>query len=99
MTLLAGAARPSPRRAIRMVQRNLLLYRHIWMVLLSGFFEPLFYLVAIGLGVGSMVREVNGLSYPAFVAPALIASSCMNGAVSDGLFNVFFRLHVQKTYD
>ena len=46
-----------------------------------------------------MVREVNGLSYPAFVAPALIASSCMNGAVSDGLFNVFFRLHVQKTYD
>ena len=40
----------------RMVQRNLLVYKHTWMVIFSGFFEPLFYLLGIGIGVGSMVR-------------------------------------------
>ena len=82
-----------------MVQRNLLVYKHTWMVIFSGFFEPLFYLLGIGIGVGSMVRPIDGLSYAAFVAPGLLASSCMNGAITDGFFNIFFKLHFQKTYD
>jgi len=90
---------PTLRRSVRMYQRNLMVYRHIWMVIVSGFFEPLFYLLAIGIGVGSMVPDINGLSYTAFVAPGLLASNCMNGAVSDGLFNIWFKLHVQRTYD
>ena len=90
---------PSFRRAWRMVQRNLLVYKHGWMVIFSGFFEPLFYLLGIGMGVGAMIGTVNGISYGAFVAPALLASSCMNGAITDGFFNIFFKLHYQKTYD
>jgi lipooligosaccharide transport system permease protein len=90
---------PSLRRSSRMVQRNLLVYKHSWMVIFSGFFEPLFYLLGIGLGVGAMIREIDGLPYGAFVAPGLLAASCMNGAVSDGFFNIFFKLHYQKTYD
>jgi len=82
-----------------MYQRNMLVYKHAWMVIVSGFFEPLFYLLSIGIGLGSMVPDVNGLSYTAFVAPGLLASNCMNGAVSDGLFNIWFKLHVQRTYD
>ena len=94
-----SVAVPSLRRATRMVQRNLLVYKHTWMVIFSGFFEPLFYLLGIGLGVGSMVPEIGGVSYSAFVAPGLLASSCMNGAITDGFFNIFFKLHFQKTYD
>jgi lipooligosaccharide transport system permease protein len=90
---------PSPRRSIRMVQRNMLVYKHTWMVIVSGFFEPLFYLLGIGIGLGSMVPPVNGVSYTAFVAPGLLASSCLNGAITDGFFNIFFKLHFQKTYD
>jgi lipooligosaccharide transport system permease protein len=82
-----------------MVQRNLLVYQHTWMVIVSGFFEPLFYLLGIGLGLGSMVPAVNGISYAAFVAPGLLASSCLNGAITDGFFNIFIKLHFQKTYD
>jgi lipooligosaccharide transport system permease protein len=92
-------AAPSPRRSFRMVQRNLLVYKHTWMVIVSGFFEPLFYLLGIGIGLGSMVPPVNGVSYTAFVAPGLLASSCLNGAITDGFFNIFFKLHYQKTYD
>jgi lipooligosaccharide transport system permease protein len=94
-----SAMLPSPSRAIHMVQRNLMVYRHIWMVIFTGFFEPVFYLLSIGIGLGAMVREVNGVSYAAFVAPGLLASSCMNGALTDGFFNTFFKLHFQKTYD
>ncbi|HKT81057.1 MAG TPA: ABC transporter permease [Vicinamibacterales bacterium] len=90
---------PSPSRAVRMVQRNMMVYKHGWMVIFSGFFEPLFYLFSIGLGIGAMVRNVNGVSYTAFVVPGLLASSCMNGAITDGFFNIFFKLHFQKTYD
>jgi len=90
---------PSPHRSMRLVQRNLLVYRHDWMVIFTGFFEPVFYLFGIGLGLGSMIETVDGVSYAAFVAPGLLAASCMNGAISDGFFNIFFKLHYQKTYD
>jgi lipooligosaccharide transport system permease protein len=90
---------PSPVRANRMVQRNLLVYKHAWMVIVSGFFEPLFYLLGIGLGLGTLVPDIGGISYLAFVAPGLLASSCMNGAITDGFFNIFFKLHFQKVYD
>jgi lipooligosaccharide transport system permease protein len=82
-----------------MVQRNLLVYKYTWMVIVSGFFEPLFYLLAIGLGLGAFVPPIDGISYSAFVAPGLLASSCLNGAITDGFFNVHFKLHHQKTYD
>jgi lipooligosaccharide transport system permease protein len=90
---------PSIRRARRMVQRNLIVYKHTWMIIFSGFFEPLFYLIGIGLGIGGMIGSVNGIPYSAFVAPGLLASSCVNGAITDGFFNIFFKLKFQKTYD
>ena len=90
---------PSPRRALRIVQRNLVVYKHTWMVIVSGFFEPLFYLLGIGMGLGSMVPPIDGISYSAFIAPGLLASSCLNGAITDGFFNIHFKLYFQKTYD
>jgi lipooligosaccharide transport system permease protein len=98
-SLASEIALPSPQRSFRLVQRNLLVYKHTWMVIVSGFFEPLFYLLSLGIGLGSMVPPIDGISYSAFVAPGLLASSCLNGAVSDGFFNIFFKLHFQKTYD
>jgi lipooligosaccharide transport system permease protein len=90
---------PSLRRSWRMVQRNLLVYKHTWMVIFSGFFEPLFYLLGIGIGLGGMIPDIQGISYGAFIAPGLLAANCMNGAITDGLFNIFFKLRYQKTYD
>jgi lipooligosaccharide transport system permease protein len=82
-----------------MVQRNLLVYKHTWLVIVSGFFEPVFYLFGIGVGLGALVPDIEGVNYGAFVAPGLLAASCMNGAITDGFFNIFFKLHFQKTYD
>lgn len=99
MTWPGVTALPSIRRSRRMIQRNLIVYKHGWMIIFSGFFEPLFYLVSIGLGLGSMIGLVDGIPYSAFVAPGLLVSSCMNGAITDGFFNIWFKLHHEKTYD
>ena len=90
---------PSLRRSLRMVQRSLLVYKYTWIVIFTGFFEPLFYLLGVGVGLGAMVPPIDGISYSAFVAPGLLASSCLNGAITDGFFNVHWKLHYQKTYD
>ena len=92
------------RRATLLIERNIYVYRRGWMVIFSGFFEPLFYLVAIGLGIGGMIGDVtlpNGttISYAQFVAPALLATASMNGAIAESTFNVFFKLNYAKTYD
>ena len=90
------------RRSLHMIERNLLVYRHGWLMLLSGFFEPLFYLLSIGFGLGKLVGDVNGpggqlIPYTLFVAPALLAASSMNGAVAESTFNFFFKLNYDKT--
>jgi lipooligosaccharide transport system permease protein len=92
------------RRALLLIERNLLVYKNGWLVIVSGFFEPLFYLLAIGLGIGGMVGDITlpdgtQISYAMYVAPALLASASMNGAITEATFNVFFKLNYQKTYD
>ena len=91
------------RRARRLLERNLLVNRRIWIVVASGFFEPLFYLLSLGIGVGELVGtvEVGGrlVDYRTFVAPAMLASSAMNGAAYDTTFNFYYKLRYAKTYD
>ena len=86
-------------RATRLVERNVLVYRHTWMILFSGFFEPVFYLFSIGIGLGHLVGTVNGVPYRTFVAPALMASSAMNGATLESTMNIFHKLKYAKIYD
>jgi lipooligosaccharide transport system permease protein len=87
-----------------LIERHARAYRHMWVMFASGFFEPLFYLLSIGVGIGALVGQVAGpgghpIGFTSFVAPALLATSSMNGAVLDSTFNVFFRLKYAKLYD
>jgi lipooligosaccharide transport system permease protein len=91
------------RRSLKLIERNLYVYKHGWIVILSGFFEPLFYLLSIGFGLGALVGTVPGpngepIPYQLFVAPALLASAAMNGAISESTFNFFFKLNYNKTF-
>jgi len=87
--------------AMRLVERNFLVFRRSrgWLVILSGFFEPLLYLAGIGFGVGALIGSVGGLRYSVFVAPALMATSAMNGAINESTFNLFYKLRYLKLYD
>jgi lipooligosaccharide transport system permease protein len=91
------------RHSVHILERNRLIFRRGWMIIFSGFFEPLFYLMGIGFGLGSLIGTVEGpggvpIPYAVFVAPALLAASAMNGAVYDST-NMFFRLRYEKAYD
>jgi lipooligosaccharide transport system permease protein len=89
--------------SLHLIERNARAYRHVWLVLVSGVAEPLFYLLSIGVGLGQLVGAVTGpggqVSYTAFVGPALLATSSMNGAIYDSTFGVFFMLKYAKLYD
>ncbi len=94
----------TPFRAHRIWEKNYIAYRRLWKVVFSGFFEPVFYLFAVGVGVGALVGDVAGpggtlIPYAAFVAPAMMAASAMNGSVIETTFNIFFKLHFGKTYE
>jgi lipooligosaccharide transport system permease protein len=91
-------------RPTRMVERNLMVYRRTFMVIFSGFFEPLFYLFSMGFGVGALVGSVpladgRTVPYAVFVAPALLATSAMNGAIYETSNNFFYKLKYAKLYD
>jgi len=91
------------RRAQRMIERSTMVYRHTWLIIFSGFFEPLFYLLSMRVGVGELVGTVSvggrEVEYAAFVAPALLGASAMNGAVFDSTMNIFHKLRYARTYD
>lgn len=71
-------------------------------IFLSGFLEPVLFLTSFSLGISPMIEGVeigeHAVSYAAFIAPALLAVSAMNGAVFDSTWNVFFKLKITKLY-
>ncbi|MGO4583127.1 ABC transporter permease [Arthrobacter sp. 2RAF6] len=92
------------RNALAVVSRGLMAAKSsTWLILVSGFFEPVLYLISMGVGLGPIVGTVAGpggqeISYAAYIAPALLAVSAMNGAVYDSTWNVFFKMNFAKLY-
>ena len=95
--IYAGNTRSVLARGMKVVARN------NYLVVLTGFFEPVFYLLSMGLGLGALIGDVQfygrDVSYAAYIAPALMAVSAMNGALYDSTTNVFFRMRYGKIYD
>lgn len=96
-----------PRRVAAVTGRNLTLLgtggSYSWLVL-AGFAESALYLLAIGWGVGALVGDVTlpdgtTVSYLEFVAPALLASSAMNGSLAEATISFFAKLRYWKHYD
>ena len=111
MTAASTSTALQPRRSAlyagntgAVIRRGLLATRSTnYLVVLSGFFEPVFYLLSLGIGFGALVGTVQTstgqeVPYAAFIAPALLAVSAMNGAVYDSTWNVFFKLNFSKLY-
>lgn len=95
--IYAGNTRAVLARGMKVIARN------NYLVVLTGFFEPVFYLLSMGLGLGALINGVqfygHDIGYAAYIAPALMAVSAMNGALYDSTSNVFFRMRYGKIYD
>jgi len=103
----AGAAIPRDlpllRGAGRIIVRNLFIYRHTWYLLVAEIFEPVLYLLSVGVGIGELLRHTGsltqGVPYASYVAPALLATAAMNGAMNETTFAMFTKLRLLRIYD
>ena len=87
-------------RFIRMWQRNRDVFLRLWHVEAPGFVvEPLFVLLAMGLGLGAYVGLIDGRKYIEFITPGIIASYAMFAASFECTYGTFFRMERQKTFD
>jgi lipooligosaccharide transport system permease protein len=94
-------------RAAAVTERNLVAFRRggtYWWLVISGFAEPLLYLLAIGWGVGALVGDMalpdgRVVSYLTFLAPAMLAAAAMNGAIAESTMNFFAKMKFAKLYD
>jgi lipooligosaccharide transport system permease protein len=103
-TLTARVPLPVFGAGWRLVERNFIVYKQAWVVFLTGFLEPVLYLFSIGIGVADLVDRFElpdgtVVGYTEFVAPALLASAAMQGALFDSTYNIFFRMKYAKLYD
>jgi lipooligosaccharide transport system permease protein len=99
--LLPGAATSPP---IRLVERNVVAWKGIWLVFISVLLEPILFLLSIGVGVGELVGDVTlpsgqQVPYRAFVATGLLAAAAMFGPVFDATFNFFVKLKYVRVYE
>lgn len=91
---------PSPRHAARVWRRNARVFSKVWKgALLPNFLDPLFYLVAMGFGLGTYLASVNGVPYRDFLAPGLIASAAMWAASFETTYNVYLKMNENRLYD
>lgn len=92
------------KRFIRVWERNLTVYRKNWKIsFIPPLLEPLFYLLAFGVGlsalVGSVPYEGRQITYIRFIAPALISVSIMYNSFFETTYTSYVRMYYQKTFD
>jgi lipooligosaccharide transport system permease protein len=81
-------------------QRNLLVWRKLAIPsILGNLADPLLYMVGLGYGLGSMLPQLQGISYVAFLAGGVVCSSTMMTASFEAMYSAFSRMHVQRTWD
>ncbi len=106
-----AAAAPRQRYPQPLLPRNLRNWMMVWyrnyMVwkklaipsMIGNLADPMIYLFGLGLGLGLMVGQVNGVSYIAFLAAGTTASSVMMSASFESMYSAFSRMHVQRTWE
>jgi len=96
---LLALPRVSP-RFVQIWRRNFLVWRKLAVSsMLGNLADPMFYMLGLGFGLGSLLPEVNGIPYITFLAAGTVCYSTMNSATFEALYSAFSRLHVQKTWD
>jgi len=88
------------RRFVQIWRRNFLVWRKLAVSsMLGNLADPMFYMLGLGFGLGTLLPQVNGIPYITFLAAGTVCYSTMNSATFEALYSAFSRLHVQRTWD
>ncbi len=100
MSFLKAARNISIKGMSKVWMRNWRVFRKMfWRAMVPTLFEPLLYLVGLGLGLALYIPKIAGLTYLEFIAPGLVASSAMFGASYECTYYSFIRMKYEKVYD
>jgi len=81
-------------------KRNLLVWRKLAIAsILGNIADPLLYMLGLGYGLGSMIGDVGGMKYIAFIGTGMVCQSAMFTASFEGMYSAFSRMHVQRTWE
>jgi lipooligosaccharide transport system permease protein len=87
-------------RFVPIWRRNFLVWKKLAPAsILGNIADPLITLIAFGYGLGSLLREVDGIPYIHFLASGSICMSVMMASSFEALYSAFSRMHVQKTWE
>ncbi len=87
-------------RAIRVWQRNRDVFKKLWLPHTVGnLLDPIFYLLALGIGLGAYVGRIQGMSYIEFIAPGLVAATTMITVSFECTYGSYTRMATQRTFD
>ena len=87
-------------RFIPVWRRNVLVWRKLAVAsVLGNIADPLLYMLALGYGIGSLVGDVGGMSYIAFIGTGMVCQSAMFTASFEAMYSAFSRMHVQRTWE
>lgn len=90
--------------ALHVVEYDAIVFRRVWRgTIMTSFFNPLFFLGAMGLGLGTFVNRgaggIGGVPYLEFLAPGLIAAATMQTAAGETMYPILGKIIWDRTYD
>jgi lipooligosaccharide transport system permease protein len=92
--------RLDPAALAGVMSRDVVLFRRYWKATtFSSVVQPTIYLLAFGLGFGSLVSRVGHVKYVEYVATGVVATAVLFSSAFPGMFNTFIRWQFQRTYD
>ena len=92
--------RLEPAALAGVMTRDVVLFRRYWKATtFSSIVQPVIYLLAFGLGFGSLVHNVGHVRYVEYVATGVVATAVLFSSAFPGMFNTFIRWQFQRTYD
>ena len=87
-------------RFLHIWRRNFLVWRKLAIPsMLGNLADPLLYMLGLGYGLGSLLPQMQGVSYVAFLAGGVVCSSTMFTATFEAMYSAFSRMHVQRTWE
>ncbi len=82
------------------MSRDIVLFKRYWKATtFSSIVQPVIYLLAFGLGFGSLIHNVGHFKYVQYVATGVVATAVLFSSAFPGMFNTFIRWQFQRTYD
>ena len=92
--------RLEPAALAGVMMRDVVLFRRYWKATtFSSVVQPTIYLLAFGLGLGSLITHLGHVRYVQYVATGVVATAVLFSSAFPGMFNTFIRWQFQRTYD